>query len=206
MAHRVPSSLVFQTLIFFIWTGWRAGGLMLIGMALFKWGVLTAERSNRFYIRMLSVSLPIGWAIVIVGIVQNFAHNWSQEYSMFLGWQFNYWGSILVSLGYIALVMLISLHFQKNRLVQSLSAVGRTALSNYLLQTVICTFLFYGHGLGLFGQVERRYQILLIFAIWTFQLIISPIWLRYFRFGPFEWLWRSLTYMKLQRFRINQKN
>lgn len=203
MTHRIPSSLVFETLIFFIWTGWRAGGLMLIGMALFKWGVLTAERSKSFYIRVLFAALPVGWAVVIVGVVKNFTHNWSYEYSMFLGWQFNYWGSILVSLGYIALIILISINFRTNRMVFSLSAVGRMALSNYLLQTVICTFLFYGHGLGFFGRVERQFQILIILAIWAFQLMISPIWLRYFRFGPVEWIWRSLTYLKLQPFRIN---
>jgi uncharacterized protein len=75
------------------------------------------------------------------------------------------------------------------------------AFSNYLGQTVICTLLFYGHGLGWFGRVERTGQILIVAAVWALQLVVSPLWLRYFRFGPAEWLWRSLTYLKLQPFR-----
>lgn len=60
---------------------------------------------------------------------------------------------------------------------------------------------FYWHGLDLYGSVERTGQIAIVFAVWAFQLTISPWWLKRFRFGPFEWLWRSLTYMKLQPLR-----
>jgi uncharacterized protein len=72
------------------------------------------------------------------------------------------------------------------------------ALTNYLLQTVICTAIFYGHGFGLFGQLERWTQALVVLAVWLVQLILSPLWLGRFRFGPAEWLWRTLTYMKRQ--------
>jgi uncharacterized protein len=202
MTHRVPSSIAFHTLVFLIWTGWRVGGLMLIGMALFKWGILSAERSKRFYKRLTAIGLPIGWALVIFGVVQNFSHGWSLEYSMYLGWQFNHWGSLFVSMGYIALIMILCQSHAASKIMNSFAAVGRMALSNYLLQTVICTTIFYGHGFGLFGRLDRWQQILIIPAIWILQLIISPIWLRYFRFGPVEWLWRSLTYLKLQPFLI----
>ena len=66
-----------------------------------------------------------------------------------------------------------------------------------LLQTVICTFIFYGHGLGLFGTVSRVQQIVIVFAVWVLQLVVPPLWLRSFQFGPLEWLWRSLTYRRL---------
>jgi len=82
-----------------------------------------------------------------------------------------------------------------------LGAVGRMALTNYLMQTLICTTLFYGHGLGLYGQVERNEQILIVVGIWAVQLTIAPFWLRYYHFGPTEWLWRSLTYWQFQPFR-----
>jgi uncharacterized protein len=200
--HSVPTSIAFHTIVFLIWTGWRVGGLMLIGMALFKLGILSAERSKGFYKRLFAIGLPIGWSLVILGIVQNFSHGWSLEFSMFLGWQFNYWGSLFVSMGYVAVIMLICQSDTKSKLVNSFAAVGRMALSNYLLQTVICTTIFYGHGFGLFGRLDRWQQILIIPAIWILQLIVSPIWLRHFRFGPVEWLWRSLTYLKLQPFRI----
>jgi uncharacterized protein len=75
------------------------------------------------------------------------------------------------------------------------------ALTNYLVQSILCTTIFYGHGLGLYGRVERVGQVGIVVAIWVLQLVISPIWLRHFRFGPFEWLWRTLTYFRLQPMR-----
>jgi len=79
--------------------------------------------------------------------------------------------------------------------------VGRMAFTNYLMQTVLMTTLFYGHGFGLFGQVERWGQILIVLAVWVFQVWFSNMWLARFRFGPAEWLWRTLTYMKPQPMR-----
>ncbi|NQU87077.1 MAG: DUF418 domain-containing protein, partial [Mariniphaga sp.] len=120
------------------------------------------------------------------------------KYSFFIGSQFNYWGCLGVSLGYIAIIMLLVQIFKNGWIIKSLKAVGQMAFTNYLMQTIICTFIFYGHGIGMFGKVERTSQILIVFAIWIFQMIVSPIWLRYFYYGPFEWLWRSLTYRSLQ--------
>ena len=198
MSQRVADSWEMHTFIFLIYMGWRVLGLMLFGMALYKWGVLTAQRSRRFYTRMMLIGFLVGLPIVAYGVWQNFANNWDVAYSMFLGSQFNYWGSLLVSLGYIGLVMLIAKSDWMPKVVARFAAVGRMALTNYFLQTLICTTIFYGHGLGWFGQVERTGQVLVVVAIWALQLIISPLWLARFRFGPFEWLWRSLTYWQRQ--------
>jgi uncharacterized protein len=203
MTHRAPAALMFQTFLFAIWVGWRAGGLMLVGMALFKWGLLTAQHSKRFYSTLAGIGFGLGFPLVIYGIARNYQASWSFDYSMFIGNQFNYWGSIFVALGYIGVVMLICKSTYLRRITGRFAAVGRMALSNYLLQTIICTTIFYGHGLGLFGQVERSGQILIVFAIWIIQLWVSPVWLRYFRFGPAEWIWRSLTYWRLQPMRQN---
>jgi len=78
------------------------------------------------------------------------------------------------------------------------------ALTNYLLQSILRTTLFYGYGFGLFGQVNRVGLWMIVFVIWVFQLIISPSWLKYFRYGPAEWLWRSLTYWSRQPMRIRE--
>ncbi|MHC4629575.1 MAG: DUF418 domain-containing protein [Planctomycetota bacterium] len=201
MSHRLPTALKFQTQVFLVFVAWRAGGLMLIGMALFKWGVLTAQRSRRFYLTLMSIGFGLGVPIVIYGIVRNYQANWSFDFSMFVGVQFNYWGSILVALGYISLVMLVCKSGYFEGVVRRFAAVGSMALTNYLLQTIICTTIFYGHGLGLFGRVERSVQILIVFAVWVLQLLISPLWLRSFQFGPAEWLWRTLTYLKVQPMR-----
>jgi uncharacterized protein len=198
MSLRIKEAVSFQTFIFLIYTGWRVAGMMLIGMALYKWDILSAKKSNSFYLLNSIVGFTIGLPIIILGITENFALEWKVHYSMFLGWQFNYWGSIFLAWAYISLTMLLYRLVQDSRFVYALAAVGRMALTNYLIQTVICTFIFYGHGLGLFGSVERTTQILIVICVWILQLIVSPIWLTRFRFGPMEWLWRSLTYWKRQ--------
>ena len=108
--------------------------------------------------------------------------------------QFNYWGSLVVSLGYIDAVMLACQRPALRRFTRPFASVGQTALTNYLLQTVICTTIFYGHGLGWFGSVERVGQAGVVAGVWAAQLIASSLWLRRYRFGPAEWAWRSLTY------------
>jgi uncharacterized protein len=107
-----------------------------------------------------------------------------------------------MAFGYIGLAMLFCRSTLWPGLKKLLSDVGRMAFSNYLLQTLICTTLFYGHGFGLFGRVQRMEQILIVFAIWVALVLFSRMWLRSFRFGPAEWLWRSLTYLKRQPFRL----
>lgn len=75
-----------------------------------------------------------------------------------------------------------------------LAAVGRMALTNYLMHSVICAILFTGLGLGLVGQFDRFELYGIVIMIWLLQLVLSPIWLKHYRFGPAEWLWRALTY------------
>jgi uncharacterized protein len=202
MNQRVPSAFFLETYLFLIWSMWRAGGLMLIGMAFFKWGFLTAERKDEFYKKGLTISMIAGLVFIVFGLIRNFQEDFIMEYSFFIGPQFNYWGSLFLSFAFICIIMLLSKRNIKNWLYKSLAGVGRTAFSNYLLQTVICTTIFYGHGLGLIGYVERGTQFLIVIAVWVFQIFITNIWLRYFRFGPAEWLWRSLTYWKLQPMKI----
>ena len=189
-----------ETNTFLFWAVWRVSGLMLLGMALFKLGVFSAGRSRRFYLTLIAVAILVGIPVIGYGIRHNFANNWEAPYFFFHGLQFNYWASILVSLGWVGAVMLAC---QKglSRLTRPFAAVGQTAFSNYILQTVICTTIFYGHGFGLFGEVDRVGQAGIVLVIWAFQLAISPIWLRHFHFGPLEWLWRSLVYLRKQPFR-----
>ena len=194
MDVRVPGYLFMHTGFFFMYGFWRVMAMMLLGMALFKWKVLSAELNRQTYLRFSLVTLLLGFSLSGIGVVLNFRNHWSMEYSMFLGKQFNYVGSVSTALGYIGLVMLICQSAFFRRFKTTFSAVGRMAFSNYILMTLICTFLFYGHGLGWFGSVERKFQVLIVMGIWTVILIISPLWLRSFRFGPLESLWRSLTY------------
>ena len=83
-----------------------------------------------------------------------------------------------------------------------MGAAGRMALSNYLFDSLACTLVFAGFGLGLYGTVPRVGLAGLVVAIWVMQLLFSPWWLARYRFGPVEWLWRSLTYWRLQPMRV----
>ena len=201
MRFRVSDSLEMDTSFFVFFTFWRVCGLMLIGMGLFKMGVFGAGRPPALYWRMIAVAAFLGIPVTLYGTYRDFAGGWDFRYSFFHGAQFNYWASVLVSLGWVGAVMLACRSAALVPLTDRLAAVGRMAFSNYILHTVICTTLFYGHGFGLFGKVERVWQFAIVLAIWAFQLIASPIWLRYFLFGPLEWLWRSLTYWQHEPFR-----
>jgi len=201
MSVRFTEFINVLTGAFWFFLSWRTGGMMLVGMALFKWGVLSAERTKGFYAWMTALGLAVGYPIVALGVGRNFAADWDFKYSFFAGSQYNYWGSILVALGYIGLVMLIVKTRPASTFVRLMKPVGRMAFTNYLMQTVLMTTLFYGHGFGLFGEVERWGQILIVFAVWAFQIWFSNVWLARFRFGPAEWLWRTLTYMRPQPMR-----
>lgn len=199
MSHRLPATLEMHSFVLLIWGFWRAAGMMLLGMALYKLGILSARADNRVYWRFLAAGVLIGLPTIMIGIQWNFANGWEPT-SMFLGSQFNYWASVLVSMAWMAGLILVLKHNSTAWLTQRLAAVGRMAFSNYIMHTVICGFIFYGHGLGQFAQIDRSGQITIVFAIWILQMVVSPIWLQHFRFGPLEWLWRSLTYWRLQPF------
>src|SRR5262249_44367374 len=139
----------------------------------------------------------LGLPPILFGVHTNFERHWDIGYWKLLGGQGNYCGSIAVSLGWVGLVMLMCKQPALVPLMRPFAATGQMALTNYLMHTLICTTIFYGHGFALYGRVERVGQIEIVLAIWVFQLIVSPLWLRSFLFGPAEWLWRALAYCPL---------
>lgn len=89
------------------------------------------------------------------------------------------------------------------RWLDPLTYAGRMPLTNYLMQSVICTLVFYNYGLGLYGKTGPGVWLVLAFAIFGLQVVASQWWFRRFRFGPGEWLWRALTYLKAPRMRLS---
>ena len=191
MRRRVPAAYELHTAHFVSYLFWQMTGLMLLGMALFKLGVLSARCSCAFYLRMAAVGFGTGVMLISLGLWRSFAQRWEPLDFVLVGQQLHYWGNLLVALGWIALVMLLC---QRGSQLRPVAAVGRMALTNYLLQTLVGTTVFYGHGLGLFGQVDRVGQLLIVLAVWAFQLLASVAWLRCFAFGPVEWGLRWLIY------------
>jgi uncharacterized protein len=110
-------------------------------------------------------------------------------------------GGFFLSLFYISAVILLFSKEKITTLSKMLSPVGRMALTNYLMHSIICTTLFYSYGFGLFGKINTFEGILLAIVIFALQIPLSRWWLKNFHYGPFEWLWRSLTYLKIQPFR-----
>ncbi len=202
VAYRAPQVLEMQIQGTFFFLIWRVGGLMLIGMALMKLGVLTAERDNRFYKRMMLLGYGLGLPFTIGSAVILEANEFDAIYMFTIGSLPNYIGSILVAFGHIGLVMLIVRTGALASLMRRFAAVGRMALSNYLAHSLILTTVFYGYGLGLYAEIPRLAQMGFVAAVIGLQLIWSPWWLARYRFGPFEWLWRSLTYWQRQPMRV----
>jgi uncharacterized protein len=88
------------------------------------------------------------------------------------------------------------------RILQKLAPFGRMALTNYIMQSVILLLVFHGYAGGLYGQVSRSGQMLVVVAILVIQIVLSTWWLKRYRFGPLEWLWRLATYLSWQPLRI----
>jgi uncharacterized protein len=197
MAHRIPAALETETVDFVTRLLWQMMGLMLLGMALFKMGVLSAVRSRTFYLIMGALGFGVGTLLISLALQRTFATGWDLLDFALVSQQLHYWGNLFVALGWVALVMLLC---QRGWSLSPLAAVGRMALSNYLLQTIICTTIFYGHGLGLFGRVDRAGQLAIVVAIWAFQSAASSAWLRYFTVGPVEWLTRWLMFKRRPSF------
>jgi uncharacterized protein len=201
--YRAGLNLWEQTVGFVMGNGWRAGGLMLIGMGLMKLGVFSGSRPPTFYACLAAFGYGIGLPLVGFGAWDRWRHDFDMLRELQISGQYNYVGSLLVTLGHVGLLVWVWQHGWLPWLMRSLAAVGRMAFSNYLLDTLICTTLFFGWGSGLFGRLEWVELAGVVIAIWCLQLIASPLWLRYFRFGPMEWLWRSLTYGRRQPFRVS---
>lgn len=198
MFMRAPSAFELQTQVFVSDTFWRVSGLMLLGMGFFKKRVFSTKQTKKYYRKMVVYGLGTGLPLVVAGVLLNFHYDWNFKQSFFYFSQLNYWGSILIAIGYIGLVMIIVKAYTQSSLLKRLAQVGRMALSNYLMQSIVCSFIFYGHGFGLFGDLDRSAQAFMVVVIWIFLIVFSAVWLKFFRYGPFEWLWRSFSYGKIQ--------
>jgi uncharacterized protein len=115
-------------------------------------------------------------------------------------------GAPLLALAYASAILLLMQRAWWANLFKPLGAMGRMALSNYFFQTIVCTTLFYAYGFGLYGKVGAAAGVLLTLAIYFAQIPLSVWWMNRFRFGPLEWLWRSLTYGKWQPMRLKTQN
>ena len=200
VAHRARFVFMSQTMFFLFFFFWRCGGMMLLGMALYKSGFLDGRRPIGHYARAAATCLPVGLGLAWYGTVALERVRFAMPERTFAD-LWNYAGAVLVSVGYAAVLILVVKSGLLGGARKALAAVGQMAFSNYLFHSVMSSLVFLGWGLGLAGRFDYAQQLLYVLAVWTFQLVVSPIWLRRYRFGPAEWLWRSLTYWKRQPMR-----
>ena len=195
-----PESWHYETTFFMQHGLLECLGMMLLGMALLKYGVLTGAASRRVYANMMLAGYALGLAVNLFETSNLVRDDFSVE-SLIASYLTYDLGRIPMTLGHIGLIGLLYQVSAQSAAMRRLGMVGQMALTNYLTQSVICMFLFTGAGLALYGHLERHELYYVVAAIWIVQLICSPLWLRRFRFGPLEWVWRSLTYWQRQPLR-----
>jgi len=199
--HNAPIVIDEQGAGFYRFGFFDSLGMMLIGMGLLQTGFLSGEWKKPKYIATALIGYGVGLPLGTVCTWQVWRHNF--EPLAIAKWEFLPYDvqRVFVGMAHAAVVLLIVKAGALKWITRPLGAVGQTALSNYLGTTVICTLIFDGWGLGLFGRLQFYQLFYVVAAIWAVNLIVSSLWLKYFRFGPVEWVWRSLTYWKRQPMR-----
>jgi len=179
--------------------GTRALGMMLIGVALYRTGVVTGERPRGFYVRTARWGLGVGLPLSAAGLAIVAASGFSPDWAL-AGAAPNTLATIPLSLAYLSLIALWDRRAESGLRIR-MRAVGRMALTNYLAQSVLGVIVLR----ELLGTVDlSRSQIaLFILGVWATQLWWSQAWLSRFRFGPAEWLWRCATYRRWQPLRVS---
>ena len=182
----------------FLFVGFETLGYMLLGMACLKSGMLTGEWSRTRYRHWVAIGFGTGIP-AFAALAFYVAYNGFGLLPVVIG-------SImlptllrpLMIIGWACLIILLA---RPGALTTRIAAAGRMAFTNYLGTTILCTTLFYGYGFGLYGHLSRAELYLVVFAVWALMLLWSKPWLEHFRYGPFEWLWRSLARLRLQPIR-----
>lgn len=179
---------------------WDLLSYMILGMAFFEWGILQNQKNAGFYALLAVLGYGLGILVNLYETQLTIEAHW-ETLAQVKAAQTYQVGRLLITLGHIGLVMLMIRWGVLKFLQRAVGAVGRMAMTNYVMHSIIAAFVFYGFGWGLYGKLERHELYYVVFSIWAFQLIVSPIWLKYFYYGPLEWLWRSLTYKRRMEFR-----
>lgn len=187
--------------VWFYKTGfWEFGSVMFLGMALFGFGYFHSSFSKNKYLLFGITGIIIGfllgwWRLELV-------HDKIPDYEKYIKGhvippnQFFPVENIVMTFGYASLVLwLIRINILK-WLWKGLNAVGRMAFTNYFIQIIFCTCFFYGYGFGYFGRLTQRELYFLVIEMWLVQTVFSVLWLRFYHYGPVEWLWRWLIYAK----------
>ena len=172
--------------------------LFLFGVATWRSGVLREPAAHREWLRWVArAGLVFGLGLSLVSFASG-----TGDTATWAGFLASTFGPAVLAAGYGATLVLAVEDHRAPRTLRALAAAGRMAFTNYLMQSLVFTTIFYaGHGFGLIGKVGAMAALLGGIAFFSFQVAFSRWWLARFRFGPLEWAWRSLTYGRMQPFR-----
>jgi uncharacterized protein len=200
--YLIPNNSGGETWGTYHWAVWDNTAMMFIGMALFGLGFFSNKLSTSTYFMGLligyGIGIPIGYYMFTKGELGSVNYGAYIDHYRASHWMLYDLKRVFLSLGHASLILLVFRSRIMPWLMKGLANVGQLAFTNYLVQSIICTLFFYGYGLGYYNRLSLYQLYFVVGAVWVFQIIFSVIWLRYYRFGPFEWLWRSLTYWKMQ--------
>jgi uncharacterized protein len=184
---------------YFAWGDWA--GMMLLGMALYKNGFLSGKLSTKTYVWTAVIGLGISWPLIAVGAFEA----WKSHFDLiktYLWMQVPYGvGRVSGAIGTAAVILLVLRAGVMRWLMKAVANVGQMALSNYLLTSFSMRMLYVWSPLKWYGYMEYYKLYIVVLCVWIVNMTFSTIWLRYFEFGPMEWVWRSLTYWKRQPMR-----
>jgi len=181
---------------------WDIGSMMFLGMALISWGFFNNRLITSRYLLIAIIAILIGWGlgwyrvhfnsvrtIDYAGYIQHRALPYNEFFPI---------ERILLVVGYSAAISwLLKMNWRLfSWITKGLGAVGQLGLTNYIMQTLICTFFFYGYGFGYFGRMQQWELYFFVVEVALVQTVFSVLWLRYYNMGPLEWLLKSLVYRK----------
>lgn len=177
--------------------GFRIMGMFLLGAALMKWNFFEAGKRG-LHRQLFLWGMLCGLLLEAAAAWLYYSSDYQVTWGTFAAENLHWVGSFVLMWGYVGGVCMLVHAGVAQWLQRGLAAVGRMALSNYLMQSVVASFVMYWWGLRLFAELGRAQQVLLVLGVFVLQILLSVLWLGRLEFGPMEWVWRTLTYMRLQ--------
>lgn len=198
VAHYRDINMWLQS-VFLYNSWWDILMFFFIGMALFRSGYIEGKNSTGLYLVIAILGIGVGVFLNYLLLKNQYAN----KFDMVIfnqQWDFSYYQvrRLFQTMGYLSLLILLYKIIPFRKVLNIFVPVGQMAFTNYLMQSIIMSTIFL--GMGWYGKLQRFEIYYVVAGVWIFQIIFSHVWLRYFLFGPFEWLWRSLTYMRKQPF------
>lgn len=199
LENHTAETFEYHSQVFFSIFG-ESFGTILIGMALFKMGFFHGRLKKKTYLLIAFIGIVIGLALTYVNIAvqaKTQAELWdTYRWRNFSLAYFQESGRVISTIGYAALIYLLSQIQASKKFFTLFANVGRMALTNYIMQTIMASLFFFGFGFGQFGNYGALGLLIFCVSVWIIQIAYSNIYMRHFQMGPLEWLWKRLTYGK----------